>query len=303
MLWILPMLLSSNYIIAKMADGVIPPNSLALGRWLVAAILMLPLVWRQKQYILDVSKDEWFQWLVLGFFGVYICGSFVYIGAKTTSANNMSIIYSSTPIGVAVGGAVFLRERINFRQVIGTFLSFFGVLFIISRGHMTSLLGVGLVEGDFWIAAAAMSWVFYTILQKRWITRLSDLQRLFCVAIFGVLILCPFSVLEFWRDGSSWLSWRAGTLILAAGFVPSLISYLAYAFLLNQLGASKAALVLYLSPVYSAGLAWLVLGESPQWFHWVGAGCVLPSIYLVMSSKLPAHPLHANESVPTSIKN
>ena len=42
LLWVVPLLWSSNYIIARLADGLIAPHALALGRWLLAALLLLP---------------------------------------------------------------------------------------------------------------------------------------------------------------------------------------------------------------------------------------------------------------------
>ena len=46
LLWIVPLFCSSNYLIARAASGVIGPHSLALGRWRLAFLLMLPLAWR-----------------------------------------------------------------------------------------------------------------------------------------------------------------------------------------------------------------------------------------------------------------
>jgi hypothetical protein len=46
LLWVVPLLWSSNYVIARAADGVIAPHALAAGRWLVAGALLLPFVWR-----------------------------------------------------------------------------------------------------------------------------------------------------------------------------------------------------------------------------------------------------------------
>ena len=62
---------------------------------------------------------------------------------------------------------------------------------------------------------------------------------------------------------------------------------LAYAVLLRELGATRAGLVMYLSPLYAAGMAWWVLGEVPQGYHFVGALLILPSIFL--APRAPRH--------------
>jgi hypothetical protein len=42
LLWLVPLLWSTNYIIARLANGLIAPHLLALGRWSLAALLLMP---------------------------------------------------------------------------------------------------------------------------------------------------------------------------------------------------------------------------------------------------------------------
>jgi drug/metabolite transporter (DMT)-like permease len=46
------------------------------------------------------------------------------------------------------------------------------------------------------------------------------------------------------------------------------------------LGAARVGLVLYLGPLYAALIGWMVLGESIEAFHLVGAALILPGIWL-----------------------
>jgi drug/metabolite transporter (DMT)-like permease len=69
-------------------------------------------------------------------------------------------------------------------------------------------------------------------------------------------------------------------LVAVAALLPGVLSYGAHSLLQRELGASRTAMMLYLSPVYGAALAWLLLGEVPGWYHAVGAAMILPSIWL-----------------------
>jgi drug/metabolite transporter (DMT)-like permease len=62
--------------------------------------------------------------------------------------------------------------------------------------------------------------------------------------------------------------------------VPGAASYGAHAYLQRELGASRTAVMLYLAPVYGAGLAWWFLGERPGWYHAAGVALILPGIWL-----------------------
>jgi drug/metabolite transporter (DMT)-like permease len=77
-------------------------------------------------------------------------------------------------------------------------------------------------------------------------------------------------------------------LVLLAGTVPGVLSYGAHAYLQREVGAARTALMLYLAPLNSAALAWLVLGEAPGWYHAVGAALILPAIAL--ATRTQQHP-------------
>lgn len=99
----------------------------------------------------------------------------------------------------------------------------------------------------------------------------------------GVLILVPFPAIEAFHEGQLMLTQRGLLLATIAGVLPGFIAYKAYAFLIQKLGPAQAGLVMYVSPVYAALIAWFLLGEAPSWFHFAGAAMILPSIYLVTS--------------------
>ena len=67
----------------------------------------------------------------------------------------------------------------------------------------------------------------------------------------------------------------------------SFAAYQVYAMIQRSLGAGLASLMLYLSPIYLAILAFLLLGETLKPYHYVGAALVLPGIYLATRRPKP----------------
>jgi drug/metabolite transporter (DMT)-like permease len=280
LLWAVPALWSSNYLIARLSPGVIAPHALALGRWSLALALMLPFVggvlWRQRA----VLRREAPQLLVLGACGMWICGAWVYLGGQTTTATNIALIYAATPVLIAVAGVKLLHERMSGAQRVAVAAALAGVLFVIARGDMQNLLAVRFVVGDLWIVGAALSWTAYSVLLKRWPSALPPAPRLAAVMAGGVLWLLPFTTWEVLTQDTPQFSWAAVGLVVLGAVLPGVLSYTAYSFLQRELGASRTALLLYLAPVYAALGAWWVLGEVPGWYHAVGAALILPSIWL-----------------------
>jgi drug/metabolite transporter (DMT)-like permease len=283
LLWVIPGLWSSNYLIARLSRGVIPAHLLALGRWTLAFALLLPVVgatlWQQRA----VVRQEWRRCLALGAMGMWVCGAFVYLGGQTTTATNIAIIYAITPVAIAAASVRLMGERLRAGQVAGLLMALVGVLVVICQGDIDRLLAVRFTVGDAWILAAAASWTGYSLGLKHWPSRLSPLVRLAAIILGGLCVLLPMSALEAWLQPDAWRAafhLPALGLIALAALLPGVLSYSAHSYLQRELGAAKTALLLYLAPIYGAGLAWWFLGEVPGWPHVAGAALILPSIWL-----------------------
>ncbi|MBL8326450.1 MAG: DMT family transporter [Rubrivivax sp.] len=282
LLFLVPALWSSNYLIARASPEVIHPHSLAFGRWALAFALMLPFVGAGLLANLAVVRREWKQLLVLGALGMWICGAWVYIAARTTSAANIALIYSVAPVAIAIVGVKVLHERMSRPQWLAIASALAGVVFVVARGDLGNLLALKLAPGDLWIVAAAVSWTAYSVLLKHWPSALGPGERLAAIIGGGLVALLPATVWE-WMTAPP-LAQPFGTmalfLVMLAAVVPGVLSYGAYSLLQRELGAARTALMQYVAPVYGALGAWLVLDERPQWYHAAGAALILPSIWL-----------------------
>ncbi len=279
LLFITPALWSVNYLVARASADVIAPHMLAFWRWSLAGAMLAGLARRDIWSHRDAVRREWKQLLVLGALGMWICGAFVYVGGRTTTATNISLIYALSPLLIAVASTRALGERLGPIQIAGIGLSLVGFCHVVLTGKWGSLASVQLNPGDWWILSAAVSWAAYTLLMKRWPSSFGPTARLALVAAAGVGVLLPFTIVEALFIPSE-VSWRSGGFVIATAVFPAFGAYLSYSFMLRELGASRVGVVLYLGPVYVAVMAWLVLGEPVQSFHYAGAALILPGLYL-----------------------
>lgn len=288
LVWVVPALWSVNFIVARMAAGVIGPHLLALGRWGIAALVLVALarseLWQQRAQILR----DWWQYLILGVLGMLICGAWVYEGARTTTATNVALIYSAAPVLIALGSAWWLRERMAGRQRLGVLIALAGVVHVVVKGQWGRLAELVLVPGDLWIVAATISWAAYALLQKVWPTTLGSTARLAAICVGGVVSLLPFALWELTRPGLTQWGLPALTMVVVTALVPGLGAYWIYGWSQKVLGASRVAMALYLGPLYGGIAAWVMLGETPGWHHLGGALLILPGVYMVTSGSRPA---------------
>jgi drug/metabolite transporter (DMT)-like permease len=282
LLWVVPALWSVNYIVARKAPGIIAPHLLSLGRWSIAAFVLVILarkeLWLQRAEIAQV----WWQYLVLGALGMLVCGAWVYQGARSTQAMNIALIYAASPVLISLGSVWMLGESFGKRQTAGVVLALAGVVHVVVKGQWASLSHVQFVVGDLWILAATFAWAAYALLQKKWPSSLSATARLASISLGGILVLLPFSLWEVFQPNLTVWGTQALWLAVIAGLLPGLGAYWIYGWAQKILGANRVAVSLYLGPLYAALMTWAVLGEAPGWHHLVGGLLILPGVFLVM---------------------
>ena len=280
LLFVVPVLFSTNIIAARAVSDFIPPFALAFWRWWLALLLFLPAIGPDLLRYRRELLGEWRDLLVLGILGMGICGAFVYVGADTTSATNIGLIYATAPIIIAGAATLLYREPLGRVNALGILVSLLGVLVIVFRGDLVALQTLSLVPGDLWIATAAVSWAVYSVMLRYRPSQLPGRVRFAATMLYGSMALLPFHILELANGDVPELNIETLIAVLIVAIVPGLGAYLGYARIQRALGASPTALILYLAPVYTALMAWLVLGESLQLYHLIGAALILPGIYL-----------------------
>ncbi len=279
---ITPAVWSANYIVARAAPGHIGPHLLAFSRWFMALCLMLPFALPELLNKWPEWRAEWRQCLVLGALGMWVCGAFVYIGGHTTEALNIGLLYAMAPVLIAVASAKLFNDRLRGLQLLGLVMSLSGMLVIVLKGHWRNLIEVNFSEGDLWILTAVICWTTYSILLKKWPSALGTFSRLAIVTMGGLLVLLPFTIAEVMISGAPVDISSALLLAVVAAVLPGFGAYQAYSFLQQEVGAARAGMVLYVSPLYTALIGWWILDEPPFWYHAMGACLILPGMYLAL---------------------
>ena len=273
--------MASNLVIARGGTEFIPPISLAFWRWTICFLILLPFTFIYLKKNFYSFKDELIKLFVLGFLGCGICGAFPFLAGQTTTIINMGIIYSSSPIFIIIISSIFFKEKLSNFQYSGIFICLMGVILIIIKADIYSLINLKFTVGDLWMLGASIGWALYTIYLFHWKSELSLIQRFTLISMFGASSLFPFFIFEniFISQTSydlNFLLW-----IIFAALSPSIIAFLLFNFVNNKLGASITGSVLYLYTVYGAVYGFLFFDEKLEVYHLVGTIMVFIGIFLV----------------------
>ena len=229
----------------------------------------------------DRIVGEWKQFVVLGALGMWVCGAFVYIGGRSTTAVNIGLLYAVAPVLIALASALWLRERMGVLQLLGVAMALGGMLHILFKGEWSTLSQLRINPGDAWVAIAVMCWAAYSVLLRAWPSAFSPVARLTLIACGGIAVLVPFTLWEALRVAAFGAVVEERRARGCRALIPGAGAYAAYSTMQRTLGAARVSMVLYLGPLYSALIAWWVLGERIVWFHGVGALLkILPGFWL-----------------------
>lgn len=269
---------SGNFIVGRLVGAGVPPVGLAFLRWVIAFTLIAP--WSIPRMRRDAAalRAGWRVVLILAITGVAIFNTFVYRGLHTTTAVNGLILQSICPVLIIVFAFLAHREPPHLAQLAGLAISLAGVWLVVTRGQPFGA-GLRVAPGDGWIFAAVVSYAVYSVAlrSKPAVHPLSLLGATFGL---GALALAPFFVAEVASGYTIPATPGAFWAVAYVGVVPSIVSYFCFNRGVELAGAARAGQYIHLMPVFGAALAFVVVHESLQPFHVVGAAVIAAGILL-----------------------
>ncbi|WP_141770478.1 DMT family transporter [Bacillus sp. MUM 116] len=239
------------------------PEHLALFRLMIGSISLIIFAIIKKIKLPDFKDIPVI--LLLGFLGFMIYHTALSMGEKTVSAGMSSLLVSTTPIFSAILAALFLKEKFNKMRWIGSLIAFCGIV-IISFG--SGIPQSAYVKGVIFILIAALGESFYFIFQTNFLKKYGFIPFTIYTIIAGTLFMLIF--LPGLGKEIAAASYSATFSVIYLGLVPTVLSYLAMAFVTEKAGALAATSSLYLTPVAALVISWIFLNEVPTWVSLVG---------------------------------
>ena len=282
LVFICPAFFSSNMLLARGMAGVFPPLSLAFLRWLFVGLVIMAAMAALRRIKMDVIRQEIKPILFLASLGMGLCGGPVYLAGELTTATNIGLIYSTAPLLMAVIALFVFKQHLSIRQSCGLLMGLVGVLIILFKADPALMKTLSFNRGDILIVLATFSFSIYSLGLKYFKTTLTQVQRFGCMALGGALWHAPFVIWEVSARGP-WPEFTAAIIagLFIAVFFASIGAYLSYGFIVVTLGTAIASATLYLSPIYAAILAALLLDEQIMIYHLMGGALILPGLWLV----------------------
>jgi len=258
---------SGNFIVARGLSDNIPPVSLAFYRWTVAVIVFTPFAIKNLLQEWPIIKKHITYFSITSFLGITTFNTLIYFAGKTTTAMNLSLISITFPIFIILFSRFLYEEVLTVEKGSGITLVLVGVLFLITKGKISTLLNISFTIGDVWMLTAAIIFAIYSLLLKNKPEGLSIKALQLSTFILGLLFLFPFFLWEQLTVHQSFLNQTTIPAILYVGIFASLCAFVLWNQSIIILGPSKAGMVYYTLPLFSGFLGYLFLNEKISMIH------------------------------------
>ncbi|MBZ0335266.1 DMT family transporter [Marinobacter sp. AL4B] len=276
-----PLFWAGNAVVARGTVDSIPPLSMSFWRWVIALCILLPFglpgVWRHRRVI----RQHLGSMLALATFSVAAFNSLLYYAALTTTATNIALINSTIPIFVALLAWILLGDKTRPLQALGIGFAILGIVTVVAQGDLSILLNLQAQPGDLIMVAAVASWGLFSVLLRRQAVPLPPLTFLTTQILLGSCVLFPFYLVDllFFSGGFSWSTDTALPLLYFAIF-PGILAYGFWNYGVKLIGPAKAAIFMYLVPVFASVLASVFLDEALGSAHLIGGALILSGLLL-----------------------
>ena len=182
-------LVGANVGVAKLLSAALPIPMIAGLRCALAVLVLWPLA-RAIEGQVRVERRGLWNLALQAVFGTVIYNAGLLAGLRLTSALEAGLVLATLPAVVAVGGALWLGERLPARQWAAVALAGIGMAALTIARLGTG--GSGSVLGNLLVFGGVCGEALYVLLAKRLAGRVPVVTASLWMQGFSVLVLLPF---------------------------------------------------------------------------------------------------------------
>jgi drug/metabolite transporter (DMT)-like permease len=281
----------SAFVAIRIATVHYSAGGLALLRILIGAVILLPITARY------VFKKVDFRWMdiphiiILATIGLSLYHFFLNYGERSVSAGVSSFLVGQAPIISAILALCFYKERVPFWGGVGLVISVAGVSLIALAGDGGMAFTIGLLA----VIGCAFCSGIYSVFIKPLLLRYHPMALTTYLMWAATLWLLPYGP-DLIHDLHT-APLKDTFAVIYLGIFPTAIGYMTWSYALMHLPTFRATCWMFMLPLVSCLLGWLILGEIPGLLTFLGGVIAMGGAILVTLSKHKAKAIEKKEIV------
>jgi drug/metabolite transporter (DMT)-like permease len=268
-------LFSGSYIAGKYTTLDLGPLTTTLLRYFIALLFLSSLLLHYKGSA-----------LLLGLFGIVGYHYFFFLSLRYTEVANTAIINALSPVLTSVAAAIVIKERLSRGNYAGVLVAFLGVLILLSRGDIDTILAFRFNKGDLLMLLSVVCWVVYALLIRTMLDRYSGFTLTFYATLFGVLMLLFLAPQEAPLGEIQKISRASLLSVIYMGICGSGLGYLLYNLSIREIGPTRTSSFVYsVIPLIVAVLALLFFQQPITLIMIVSMVLILVGLQMMLAVK------------------
>ena len=273
----------TGFFFGKIALAEMSVGAMVFYRFFFATLALSPLLLTHRP---TFTPREWRTLLIASFLGVPLQFLIQFYGLSRTTVSHASLMVGTLPVILAIGAALFARERMDTLGWLAVSTSTLGAI-LIAFGRSSSHISAGpTLTGDLLIVLSLSIALFWILMNKSLLARHTPIVVTVYGLVAGTLMLVPI-VPAIWGlppvHGISWHAWAA---LAASGILCTATTTLLWNWGLTQVPASQAGVLLNMEPLIGSLLGIFLLHETLGPSAWLGGTLILAAaITLTTRSK------------------
>jgi drug/metabolite transporter (DMT)-like permease len=286
-----PLIWGGTFIAGRIVSGQLPPAVGALGRYLIATVVLLAFWFASEardpnsKPLTQLDRKEWLFVLGLGATGILIYNLGFFAALGLIPASRTAVFVALNPAFTIVLAVLLFRERMVWTRWLGVALALVGVWIVITRGDLLQLFqSIG--KGELLMLMAVAAWVGYTLIGRQVLKTLSPLKSTLWASIFGTLMLSFFALPDVANVKAAQFTMPVVLSLIFLGALGTAVAFVWYYQGVQRLGTSRTVVFNNLVPIFGVLLGWLILDEAISVSLLVGGSIAVAGIFLV--NRVPA---------------
>ncbi|NIR49833.1 DMT family transporter [candidate division KSB1 bacterium] len=262
---------SSASILIKLCDA--PSMVIASYRLTISSLVFVAMAGIKR--VNPVSAFSQRDLLFAAASGLFLCLHFAtwITSLNYTSVANSVVLVSTTPIFVAIGSLLFLKEKISKLQLLGISLTVIGGVVLgseFSVDAQTSMFGNALA------LMGAVGGAGYFLLGRELRARIDTLD--YVTVVYATTAVLMIVITSFFDVSFVGYTFEIYLLLILIALVPQVIGHTSFNWALKYVSATMVAVITLGEPIGASILAFFILDEKLTAFQMIGGMLILTGV-------------------------